>query len=293
MKRHLVASLALICVAGCLQPPGPADSGTTPTTEGSTTPTAAPPNPADILVRGNLHWDGTQYLANLSAYNSGGHAYGYSQPYCVGTPWQAGLSGPPGTGLTYRDPSYASYGCSSMSGRFAPKTWANWTADPSCHRHLICDNQWDGRLWDANGQPSLAPPGNYTWRFSLSYSDIPPTTPNDAPAGDLHTEQIVFVLHIRVSGIQGTASEGPTEPVCRNGEPCSGPYQGPLQATRRDGWTRAFTTDQNGTFDVPLPPGTYTITNPPSYTFPRCSQDVAVLPNQYTTVDIACDTGIR
>ena len=60
----------------------------------------------------------------------------------------------------------------------APNQWINWTARVPCTTESICDNVWDGRLWDADGNPYEAPTGTYTWHVSFLYYK------NPKPEGD-------------------------------------------------------------------------------------------------------------
>jgi hypothetical protein len=96
--------------------------------------------------------------------------------------------------------------------------------------------------------------------------------------------------------IQGTATLGPTEPVCRQGEPCSQPYSGPLALVRAsDGKTVRSFTATNGTFQVEAAPGTYAIRHTADNNgWPTCrSPDFTVQAGATTAVAVDCDTGIR
>jgi len=95
------------------------------------------------------------------------------------------------------------------------------------------------------------------------------------------------------SGLYGMATQGPTQPVCQEGQPCSGPYQGPLEAVGGDGAVHAFATAQDGSFNVTLPPGHYTLRGPPDRSLPRCAGGADVPAGAYVRVDVMCDTGIR
>jgi len=95
------------------------------------------------------------------------------------------------------------------------------------------------------------------------------------------------------SGLEGTATKSPTTPVCRVGEPCSGPYAGPLEAVGPDGEAHAFASNATGAFRVGLSPGHYTVRSPPGQTYPRCAAEADVAAGAFTHVDIGCDTGIR
>jgi hypothetical protein len=109
------------------------------------------------------------HLADLAVHNGGDQTLTYNSAYCVPSTWAAKLSGPPGDGLTYRDPADNRLGCPGQTGvRLEPDGWVNWTASKPCTTHRACDNVWDGRLWQ-DGQASTDPPGTYTWLFWFPY----------------------------------------------------------------------------------------------------------------------------
>lgn len=115
---------------------------------------------------------GDLWLANVTARNVGTTTYTALQPYCMGTAIAAHMLAPDGRRVEHRDPSLNQLGCPGEVKPFAPGAWMNWTADPNCQIRTVCDNQWDGRLWEGE-TPSRAPPGTYTWVFSLTYRDPP------------------------------------------------------------------------------------------------------------------------
>ncbi|HEX2065780.1 MAG TPA: hypothetical protein VHI93_03110 [Candidatus Thermoplasmatota archaeon] len=167
-----LSALLALSLAGCVQP----IEGLRPPLPG--TSAAAPgPDGDGIVVGGNVSSYAGGFLANLTAHNAGGRTWGYRQAYCIGSPWVASLSGPPGDGLDYLGPRDR-LGCPGKSGAFPPGAWLNWTANPGCILEAVCDNQWDGRLWD-RGTPFQAPNGTYTWTFRFSYDAAPP--PPDGP----------------------------------------------------------------------------------------------------------------
>lgn len=95
--------------------------------------------------------------------------------------------------------------------------------------------------------------------------------------------------------IHGTATLGPTQPVCREGEPCSGPYSGPLTLVRAsDGKAVRSFAASNGTFEVDVAPGTYAVRHSAANGWPTCrSPDFTVQAGATTEVAVDCDTGIR
>jgi hypothetical protein len=95
--------------------------------------------------------------------------------------------------------------------------------------------------------------------------------------------------------IHGTATVGPTQPVCREGEPCTEPYSGPLALVRAsDGKAVRSFTASNGTFQVEAAPGAYAIRHAAAKSWPTCSSpDFTVQAGATTEVPVDCDTGIR
>jgi hypothetical protein len=97
------------------------------------------------------------------------------------------------------------------------------------------------------------------------------------------------------SGITGTAVAGPQCPVERPGSPCP-PRPVSADITVRDGsgvQVTIFTTAVDGTFRVPLPPGTYTLLTT-GVALPLLQpQQVSVESGRFTEVMLELDTGIR
>ena len=101
------------------------------------------------------------------------------------------------------------------------------------------------------------------------------------------------------SGIRGTVLLGPTCPGPADpeatGEPCTTPYATELAILGGDGklLTRV-TTAADGTFQVDLPPGDYTIAPKNGDPYPTApSQSVTVQADHYVTVQVNYDSGIR
>ena len=98
------------------------------------------------------------------------------------------------------------------------------------------------------------------------------------------------------TGIRGQALAGPQCPVEVEGSPCPDlPWEGTVVAT--DVVTdEAFTvtTDEEGRFELPLAPGTYSVSivvaTAPSFAKP---QTVTVEAGTFTEIVVAVDTGIR
>ena len=101
------------------------------------------------------------------------------------------------------------------------------------------------------------------------------------------------------SGVRGVVMMGPTCPVEQfpPQEECADkPYSTLVAIYRASDPVHAVViiqSDAQGTFEAALPPGEYTVGAGES-TFPSCAvQAVTVEPDVYTSVTVACDTGIR
>ncbi len=101
------------------------------------------------------------------------------------------------------------------------------------------------------------------------------------------------------SGISGTILRGPTCPVEYDADEndCSDkPYATLVAIYRASDSARAIVltrSDEEGKFEVSLPPGEYLVGAGES-TIPSCvPMEVTVLPEVYSGAEILCDTGIR
>lgn len=100
------------------------------------------------------------------------------------------------------------------------------------------------------------------------------------------------------SGIEGRTQASPTCPVASVGNPCP-PRTISATVAVLDGGGRQvtrFTSAADGTFRVPLPPGTYTLVQPPSSqrrTLVLRAVPVTVSSGRYTSLVLDFDTGIR
>jgi hypothetical protein len=98
------------------------------------------------------------------------------------------------------------------------------------------------------------------------------------------------------SGARGTVVFGPNCPVVVAGTPCPDrPWQGKVQAfTVRGAFVRDTATDRDGSFELPLGPGTYdliplTPDGPPTAKMQR----VTVTAGNFVSVTLQVDSGIR
>ncbi len=101
------------------------------------------------------------------------------------------------------------------------------------------------------------------------------------------------------SGVTGTILLGPTCPVVR--EPpdpaCAEKPYATAVIVYRTGGTAPFAignSDENGEFRFTLPPGSYRIVAKGGTPLPSCGEtNAAVVPEEYTEIELSCDTGIR
>lgn len=102
-------------------------------------------------------------------------------------------------------------------------------------------------------------------------------------------------LDIRNSGIEGQVILGPLSPVEQPGVINHRPYQAIVSVMDQEGKTVAkLQSDVNGRFRITLEPGTYTLRPESPGFYPSAPQrSVTVSENQFTSVRIAYDSGIR
>jgi hypothetical protein len=104
----------------------------------------------------------------------------------------------------------------------------------------------------------------------------------------------LVALAILLSGLHGTVTMGPTMPVCRVGQSCSGPAQVTLLFRRADRIYRSRSAP-NGAYRITLPPGYYTVTTLERIGITRNIRPRAVhVRRGYNDkLDFSIDTGIR
>lgn len=99
------------------------------------------------------------------------------------------------------------------------------------------------------------------------------------------------------TGLAGTVVRGPTQPVCRQDDPCEDePFAALFQVRRAGVIVAQFQSDEAGEFSVALAPGDYIVV--PDSTAPilfpeQQSKDVNVGPIGFTEIVLTFDTGIR
>ena len=115
-----------------------------------------------------------------------------------------------------------------------------------------------------------------------SSTEMARTTATTSPAGE--------------SGVRGIVAAGPTCPVERPDDPCpSKPLAVHLLAIGADGTTVAETDSAaDGTYEMVLPPGHYTLRAETGAVFPSCPDtQVTVSAGAHARRRHRCDTGIR
>ncbi len=102
------------------------------------------------------------------------------------------------------------------------------------------------------------------------------------------------------SGIKGIVTIGPTCPVVPAYDPTGAcadkPFAGKFEIKSSIGTVvKTFSTGSNGVFSVALPTGAYSIEPMPGTLYPRMipANNIIVKTNQYTSVTVKFDTGIR
>jgi hypothetical protein len=102
------------------------------------------------------------------------------------------------------------------------------------------------------------------------------------------------VIAIVLSGLHGTVVKGPTQPVCRVGQPCSAPAQVTLIFRRGTRTYRARSTPA-GVYRITLPAGYYTVTTAERIGIVRNirPQRIHVRAGYNDKLDFRIDTGIR
>lgn len=126
-------------------------------------------------------------------------------------------------------------------------------------------------------------------------SPTPAPTPNPAPIPNPTTPPPSASLD---SGITGRVSIGPTCPVERippDPQCADKPYAALLNISITDGTlVTQVQAGSDGTFKVTLAPGEYVISQAGGKIYPRLSPvNVTVKANQYTSVNLQLDSGIR
>lgn len=129
------------------------------------------------------------------------------------------------------------------------------------------------------------------YTFSLTSATEQNVTITVAPSS-------LIPVPVSASGVSGYIHIGPTCPVEKDppDPQCADkPYANvTVIATNGAGKEYAGKTDDTGTFRIDLPVGAYVIRTSPVKIYPRCAPvNTKVTASAFTSVDIACDSGIR
>lgn len=105
---------------------------------------------------------------------------------------------------------------------------------------------------------------------------------------------------VLLSGVQGQATRGPITPLSLPGQPNEAPLPGAVIVVQRTNGAEVArqTADPNGNFRISISPGSYQIVGLPpnggqTFPIPPGPQPVVVPQDQYVTVNVSYDTGIR
>lgn len=103
-----------------------------------------------------------------------------------------------------------------------------------------------------------------------------------------------------LSGVQGQATRGPITPVSMAGQPNDAPLPGAVIVVQRPNGSEVArqTTDSLGNFKIAVSPSTVNVVGLPlagslGFPIPPGPQTVVVPTDQYMTVTVSYDTGIR
>lgn len=98
------------------------------------------------------------------------------------------------------------------------------------------------------------------------------------------------------TGLQGTITRSPSQPVCFENDPCEEPFAGDFEVLHFDFVVATFHSAADGSYRVALAPGNYTVRPEPDVPILSPTSQtwaVTVEPGGWTTADLVFDTGIR
>ena len=95
------------------------------------------------------------------------------------------------------------------------------------------------------------------------------------------------------TGLEGTITLGPIQPVCHAEEPCEAPLQADFTLRQGGRVVAHFASDGNGRFLVYAAPGTYIVVPAQPIGLGVQTPEVIVQPRGLTHLDLSFDTGIR
>jgi hypothetical protein len=94
------------------------------------------------------------------------------------------------------------------------------------------------------------------------------------------------------SGVNGSVKQGPTQPSCQVGTPCSAPVAGARVTFTRGGVVRHVRTNRHGRYSIRLAPGRYGV-RVSGARFGYTPRKVTVRPGQMSLLNIHIETGLR
>ncbi len=95
------------------------------------------------------------------------------------------------------------------------------------------------------------------------------------------------------TGLEGTASRGPIQPVCQEGVPCDAPLKAGFTLQQAGHVVARFFSDTAGHFLVYAAPGSYLVVPDKPIGIGTQTPAVAVQAEGLTHLDLSFDTGIR
>ena len=95
------------------------------------------------------------------------------------------------------------------------------------------------------------------------------------------------------SGLKGTLTVGPLQPVCSQDDPCDGPAPNATLTFTRNGKTTRTRTDARGVYRVTLAPGWYAVRTSVGIAHVPRPARARVVAGRYRVVNFFADTGIR
>jgi len=96
------------------------------------------------------------------------------------------------------------------------------------------------------------------------------------------------------SGVEGVIMYGPVTPVCLENASCDKAFHGNviIKNIEKTRTIKSFFTNSDGEFKVNLEPGIYKLLVNKKFIRP-CEQNITIVKDTYTDINLTCDTGIR
>ena len=140
-------------------------------------------------------------------------------------------------------------------------------------------------------------PGDGTGRWDMMGKCAKPPQTNSTPNPTAVVSSPILTSSADLGRFQATITKSPTQPVCREGESCSGPFADEVlnifAATGGDS-VATVTTDAKGEIDVMLAAGKYYLQSAKSAALGSLRRsDFIINAGQTTAITVNLDTGIR